>query len=62
MFSLTTFCGTEKAKRCTRRKKMQPRLKWWEVYLLHKHVLKIVCFYMVNRDHPRDLKLASSAM
>lgn len=47
-------------KRCTRGKK--PRLTWWEIHLLHKHVLEIVCFSMVNGDHPGNMKLASSAI
>lgn len=62
MFLLGTFCGTEEAKGCTRGKKMQLRLKWWEIDLLHKRVLKIICFFMVNTDHSGNMKLASFAV
>jgi len=41
---------------------MQPQTEGVEVHLLHKHVLKIVCFYMVDRDDPGNTSLASSVM
>lgn len=62
MFLLGTFYGTEEAKGCTRGKKMQRGLEWWEMDLLHKHVLKMICFFMMNRDHSGNMKLASFAM
>lgn len=62
MFLLGTSCGTEEAKGCTRGKKMQRRLEWWEIELLHKHVLKMIWFFMVNREQSGNKKLASFAM
>lgn len=41
---------------------MQLRPKWWEVDLLHKHILKIICFFMVNRDHSGNTKFTSFAV
>lgn len=41
---------------------MQRRLEWWEIELLHKHVLKMIWFFMVNREQSGNKKLASFAM